>query len=486
MPSISMYKRQVSITLMALTIAAIVLFQAYWLRKSYEEEKKVFNIRTNQIFRETVFKLQAAKLHIDTAFDVRFQDRSGVINMTNVIRDQVTQDSTGKNHIRKSMIISMNNKGGAAELDSTADHLFRKVGPRIFGFLSGVDSLQEPITAEEISKRYAENLAREAIHRPFTIRATPVDKRENFLPSDSGGNRVVVGFTRPVSYQVDFGQPFWYIFRRVGPQALFSLLLVGGTIFSFLLLYRNWQQQRRLIVLKNDFISNMTHELKTPIATVSVAVEALRNFNALQDPVRTKEYLDISANELQRLSLLVDKVLKLSLFEREEIELRQSHFDLKLLVEEVIASMRLQFEKYGAKVAFRAEMAPAEGLPAAEPDYQIRADKLHITSVLFNLLDNALKYSQSDPSIQVELGAEPDRLILSVTDNGLGIAAAYQDRIFEKFFRVPTGDRHNVKGYGLGLSYVAYVLERQGGTISVDSREGLGSRFTVKIPRDHV
>jgi two-component system phosphate regulon sensor histidine kinase PhoR len=116
----------------------------------------------------------------------------------------------------------------------------------------------------------------------------------------------------------------------------------------------------------------------------------------------------------------------------------------------------------------------------------VRADKLHITSVIFNLLDNALKYGKPNPSIRIELGAEPGQLVLAVIDNGLGIPAVYRDKIFEKFFRVPTGDRHNVKGYGMGLSYVYYVLKRQGGTISVASEEGIGSRFTVKIPRNDV
>ena len=113
------------------------------------------------------------------------------------------------------------------------------------------------------------------------------------------------------------------------------------------------------------------------------------------------------------------------------------------------------------------------------------ADKLHITSVIFNLLDNALKYSKVNPSIQINLKEEPQLLRLTITDNGIGIPAAYKNKIFDKFFRVPTGDKHNVKGYGLGLSYVAYVLKRQGGTIQVESKEGIGSSFTIIIPKGY-
>jgi two-component system phosphate regulon sensor histidine kinase PhoR len=197
----------------------------------------------------------------------------------------------------------------------------------------------------------------------------------------------------------------------------------------------------------------------------------LRNFNALHDPQRTREYLDISANELQRLSLLVDKVLKLSMFEKHQIELREESVDLKQLVSEVVASMKLQFEKYRAKVNLR----------TAGSDFVIRADRLHVTSVVYNLLDNALKYSKANPSIEIDLKETEADVEMSVTDNGIGIEPEFRKKIFDKFFRVPTGDTHNVKGYGLGLSYVAYVIQRHRGTIDMESQPGIGSRFIIKL-----
>jgi two-component system phosphate regulon sensor histidine kinase PhoR len=137
-------------------------------------------------------------------------------------------------------------------------------------------------------------------------------------------NEVTLGFADPITYRLDLGNTFPFILKRISSAILFSLFLVGFTLLSFMLLYRTLLRQRRLADIKNEFISNITHELKTPIATVSVAIEALRSFSASLNPQRTKEYLDISANELQRLSLLVDKVLKLSMFEKKEIELNTS------------------------------------------------------------------------------------------------------------------------------------------------------------------
>jgi two-component system phosphate regulon sensor histidine kinase PhoR len=283
---------------------------------------------------------------------------------------------------------------------------------------------------------------------------------------------VTLGFTRPVTYRVDFSDNVFLPVEEVAAPDNVSLLLIGLTVLSFVLLQRNLSRQQKLTELKNDFISNITHELKTPIATVSVAIEAMKNFNALDNPERAKEYLDISGNELQRLSLLVDKVLRISMFEKKEIELKQEWFNMRALTDEIVTSMRLQFEKYQAKVSVDSSQNPMN----------IYADKMHMTSVLYNLLDNALKYSEADPTILVQLAEEPGYWTLAVTDNGTGIPAEYKDKIFDKFFRVPTGDKHNVKGYGLGLSYVAHVVQRHNGSISVESQPSIGSKFIVKIP----
>jgi two-component system phosphate regulon sensor histidine kinase PhoR len=237
-------------------------------------------------------------------------------------------------------------------------------------------------------------------------------------------------------------------------------------------LYRNLLRQNRLANIKNEFISNITHELKTPIATVSVAIEALRNFNANLDTERTKEYLDISSNELQRLTLLVDKVLKLSMFEKKEIDLQYEVLDMNELVAEVTSSLRLQFEKHHAEVNI-----------CSEGDTTLEGDRLHLVSVIFNLLDNALKYSSDTPKIDVKISADENKVDLVIKDSGIGIPEEYKVRIFEKFFRVPTGNLHNAKGYGLGLSYVAHVVNKHKGTITVESAPNAGSKFIITLPK---
>ena len=325
------------------------------------------------------------------------------------------------------------------------------------------DSIPTPLLATEFGRR----LKGERLDIPFTIlRDTAgISDQEDFTRRP-----MFAGFT---GYKIQLDNTFPYLIRQISLPVLFSFFLVGITIFSLVLLYRSLFKQYRLGQIKNDLISNITHELKTPIATVGVAIEALRNFGAVQSPEKTKEYLDISASELQRLGLLVDKVLKISMLENKKIELKKESFNMRELVEEVLNIMKLQFEKHQAQVS----------VTTTGDNFVIEADRLHITSVIYNLLDNALKYSQDNPVINVQLSSLPnDILELKISDNGIGISKEYLAKIFDKFFRVPTGNTHNIKGYGLGLSYVREILRAHMGLISVESEPGKGSSFSVKLP----
>jgi two-component system phosphate regulon sensor histidine kinase PhoR len=477
--------------LMVITILGITGFQGYWLKNNYDREERTMQIKANVAFQETVRQLQTAKLKLkDPFFDsthtgktrifinedfphqrmkTKVLPRQEIVTMVNSMRDKLRDSLSKETSINSSVIISTNKDLKQMQQDSLPMRFERRGDDRIFQVLYGIDSLQDSLHVPEITKAYTKKMVEEKINVPFIIHRLDSTKL-NEEPDDM--SEVTVGFVHPITYRLELGNTFPYLVKKLTLPVLFSIFLVGFTILSFVLLYRNLLRQRRLTELKNDFISNITHELKTPIATVGVAIEALKNFNAIQDPQRTKEYLDISQNELQRLSLLVDKVLKLSLFERKELELKKEQFDCKLLVEEVINSMKLQFEKYHAKVELHTE----------GDNFIVEADKLHITSVIYNLLDNALKYSSENPVIDIWLRAQPENIEFSVSDNGVGIEAAYKGKIFDKFFRVPMGNKHNIKGYGLGLSYVSEVIKRHKGNIYVESELGKGSIFTAKFP----
>lgn len=263
------------------------------------------------------------------------------------------------------------------------------------------------------------------------------------------------------------------IAKEIAPQILFSALLTIIIVTSFVVMYYNLKAQQRLNDLKNDFISNITHELKTPVSTVSVALEALKDFNGLDDPERTKEYLDIAQTELNRLTLMTDKILKASVMEAPGTSFTSETVNLHSIIQQVLASMKLVFEKEDVVIRY-----VQEGV-----DFQLRGSEIHLTNVIYNLLDNALKYSARSSTFDLQLKSSPVQLEFSIRDQGIGIAKAYQKRIFDKFFRVPTGDVHNVKGYGLGLSYVAGVVRKHNGKIEVESEEGRGSQFIITLPK---
>jgi two-component system phosphate regulon sensor histidine kinase PhoR len=465
------------VILMLLAIIAVATFQVYWLAKSFREEKHELTFRAHVLFREAIQRVRAEKLKLDTNSNVLFERvRYGAVGIIDALHKRA-MDTLGRKQLR----VTVTQKDlrdvppGQPPLSRDEIHIFKDGGPPgIVRVLSRVDSLQDSISVKEVYTKYAQLLKKEKLAVSFSItsKKAVLDKDSLLLPTFDRDNEMTVGFNHPVTFRMSMSNTNPLVLQKMWPQFLFSVVLVGLTALSFLLLLRSLIQQRKLTRIKNDFISNITHELKTPIATVSVAIEALRNFDALDNPERTKEYLAISSNELQRLSFLVDKVLKLSMFEKHQVELKEEAVDLAVLVKEVVSSMKLQFEKYRAQVHVQ-----LQGYL-----FGITADRLHITSVLFNLLDNALKYSKENLSIQIELKNEKEQILLLVTDNGIGIPVEYHKKIFDKFFRVPSGDTHNVKGYGLGLSYVAYVIQRHYGSIVVESEPGIGSRFIIKLP----
>jgi two-component system phosphate regulon sensor histidine kinase PhoR len=504
---------------MAIPIFIIAGFQIFWLRENYIKEKKNLEFRGNVVFKESVRRLQGKKLSLDrmikdstgkvkvsfmddgppAGFDVHPDEQlANVLNDVTVhvndslksstveidkrpaviIKDQRhSKDSllrfTGK---KGNMIISMSENFSRDTGDK--DFMFERKGPsgEIIRFLYSVDSLQDSLRVREVDSACRVAFKKEGLNVPISIsRNTSLPQREKAGSREDLRipNKITIGFAHPVTYELNLGNSFGYLIKKLVSPILFSLFLVGVTVFSFGLLYRNLQRQRKLTEIKNEFISNITHELKTPIATVGVAIEALRNFNAINDPQRTKEYLDISQNELQRLSLLVDKVLKLSMFEKKEIELKYELLDLKGVVDEVVSSMRLQIEKHHATVSIN-----------TEGDTHLQGDRLHLLSVVFNLLDNALKYGNGNTAIKFDLKEKEKEIELSVADNGIGISQEYKDKVFEKFFRVPLGNTHNTKGYGLGLSYVSHVIQRHKGKIEVESQPGLGSKFIITLPKE--
>jgi two-component system phosphate regulon sensor histidine kinase PhoR len=251
---------------------------------------------------------------------------------------------------------------------------------------------------------------------------------------------------------------------------LFTLIIVT----AFYLTVSTMLRQKKLSEIKNDFINNMTHEFKTPLATISLAVDALRNEKVMSNREKMGYFSTIIKEENKRMNRQVETILKAALMDKQEVQLLMRPLHVHQVIKEVVDNFSLQLEEKKGK---------AELFLKAENDL-IDADEVHFSNLVNNLIDNAIKYGKEDlpPSICISTESTPKTLIIKIEDNGIGMTKETVKRIFEKFYRAHTGNIHNVKGFGLGLSYVKTMVEAHGGSIKVDSVVGRGSFFTIELP----
>jgi two-component system phosphate regulon sensor histidine kinase PhoR len=460
--------------LLALCILGINGFQAYWLYNTYRLANEQFTRTTNEallmvVFQQQFSKNRLAKLRISLrkdsaragAYGTQFTDRSTVFSRS--------PGDTAKPTVVRRLFTQSQRRIFA---DNERHPARRSLGP-IPDSVAKIDMLH-------LAADYKAELRRRDTETDFVL-----DTVNLRAPTDGYGPRVDAppGYmlhTKPVAMnlvpwdnwqlQASFRRPTFYILRRMGGLLGGSVALLALTTGCFMLMLNTILRQKKLADVKNDFINNMTHELKTPLATVSAAVEALQHFGALHDPHKTQSYLNISRQELQRLSDLVEKVLNIAVEEQQALQLHPELLHPAQLVHDLVARHQLRAPK---PVHFRIDIDPHDVVPL---------DPLHFGNAVNNLIDNAIKYSGEEVTIVIRGQRAGSGWRLTVQDDGIGIPKSYQDAIFDRFFRVPTGNLHNVKGFGLGLYYVRQVVARHGGRIEVHSGSGRGSEFALWLP----
>ncbi len=265
-----------------------------------------------------------------------------------------------------------------------------------------------------------------------------------------------------------------YLLKETGmliiPTIILTAMLIGIFIFTIMIILK----QKKLSSIKNDFINNMTHELKTPISTISLASQMLRD-NSISNTTRTIEHVsNVIYQESKRLSFQVEKVLQMAVFNEGRLKLKFKEIDLNEIIRSVVLNFELRVKNKNGTLEADLKAENAE----------IKGDEVHITNVLFNLLDNAVKYSKDEPLIVVGTENRKGFLVVSVKDNGIGISKEHVDQIFERFYRVPTGNVHDVKGFGLGLSYVKKIIDSHEGKIKVESTLNKGTKFIIYFPQN--
>jgi two-component system, OmpR family, phosphate regulon sensor histidine kinase PhoR len=251
--------------------------------------------------------------------------------------------------------------------------------------------------------------------------------------------------------------------------SIFFLLVIAG---AFAYSMRTIVRQRRLGRIKNDLVNNLTHELKTPISTIALACEALNDPGLQSSEERTKAYVGVIRDENKRLGVLVEGVLQSAVLDSGTMRLRPVDLDLHAILADVARNTEILAIRQNGRVTTSLDATLSH----------VKGDRLHLTNVFYNLVDNAVKYTRNEPRVELRTRSGPTSITVEVADNGIGIPRAEQRRIFDRLYRVPTGNVHNVKGFGLGLSYVKAVVERHGGQVNVRSDLGEGSTFSITLP----
>lgn len=270
-------------------------------------------------------------------------------------------------------------------------------------------------------------------------------------------------------FGVYFPTKLTYIINRMGIW-MFSSSIILVIIIFFAYTINVILKQKRLSEIKNDFINNITHEFKTPISTISLSADVLLQPNLSTE--RLKNYAKIIKDENNRLKNQVDKVLQLATLEKDKLKLENEKLDLHEIITDSVKSFELLVKQQKGKIT--------SNLTANK--FIIYGDRVHISNILYNLIDNAIKYSPEKPKIEIATNSTDEHIEISVKDNGLGIPEESQKNIFEKFYREPTGNRHDIQGYGLGLNYVKAIVEAYKGKIKLISKENEGSTFVIKLP----
>jgi two-component system phosphate regulon sensor histidine kinase PhoR len=263
-----------------------------------------------------------------------------------------------------------------------------------------------------------------------------------------------------------------YLIKKLGSVIIASILFTTIIISAFALTVRTMFSQKKLSEVKSDFINNMTHELKTPLATISLAIDALTNEKVIHDPDKIKYYSGMIKDENKRMNKQVEKILQAARIERQEIKLNLQELNAHDIIRKVADNLSLQIQERSGTLT----------LDLHAGRQTINADEVHFSNIIFNLIDNAIKYSKDAPRIEIETLILGGLFAIKVKDHGIGMNKETQARVFEKFYRAHTGNIHNVKGFGLGLSYVKGMVDAHGGKIKVESTPGKGSIFTVSFP----
>jgi two-component system, OmpR family, phosphate regulon sensor histidine kinase PhoR len=513
--------------LMSLSLIGIIVVQLYWISSSLDQSEEQFKFHVQQVIGNVAEKINSEELKSFIVEFNKIKDSTGKTPDSSVLREIFFYEKDAKTNetiIYTNTIIAENYGITGSFFDKNADSIkIRNIianrktevyngsfidNPSLqmnkkpdqtiqkIGNLSALDkanfevmfkdvvsfrSLQDRITNEKLEQYLREELDNYGVKTPFEygiysnglatkIRSTKF-KYDREL---TYGIPIFKDNEGATQYQllVSFPQKSKFLFSSLIGISLISLLFTLVIILTYSSALNQLIKQKQISEIKTDFINNMTHEFKTPIATINLALDAIKNPKIIDDKEKVQRYLQMIKDENKRMHAQVENVLRISKLEKNELDISKEPADVVEILENAIEHISLIVEDSQGKITthFKATRTT------------ILLNEVHFTNVLVNILDNAVKYSTEAPVIDIFTENIKDYILIKIQDQGAGMSKVAQKRVFEKFYREHTGDLHNVKGHGLGLAYVKQIVEDHNGQISVESEKGKGSTFTLKMP----
>ncbi len=466
-------------TLIVLSLAGIFAYQAYWLTDLYStlkkelEDKIMLSVRRSD-YNEMVCRIQTLQR------EERHGEISSIVTQsadTVTVVTQTTEESNEQDAYVESTTATLTASPFTTIIKQNNNLELLALSVQK-GIHSALDDYIE-INIQVYDSLLTESLREDGITTPHLTEL--INMRDSTIEATCTNDSMYVPTNKALVFDYSFNLNNKHLYRvRLEPidsivwKQMTGILLTSAAIvlllaFSFYYLIHTILRQKTLEEMKADFTNNITHELKTPLAVAYAANDAMLNFE--QTEVKRKEYMQVIQNQLKHLSELIEHILSMSMESRKNFRLHPEAINLEEMIDSLTRQHTLKADK---PVEFSVKYA-THGLI-------IHADRVHLYNVLSNLLDNAIKYSRDSAQVDISVWKTPEGIKLSVKDKGIGIPADKLELIYDRFYRVPTGNLHDVKGYGLGLYYVKTMVEKHGGTITVQSTPGKGSEFTIQIP----
>ncbi len=492
---------------MVVTFVGLISLQARYVRINAEMIENQFNESVKRSLFQTVILVEeneALQYLGQTLEGIDYSsNKNSLLTLSNSTPLQANIDSmTGKLKLTSDKLqhpsLLLSTRHGKATIEETSRFLQEKfkqnfsrsktiLDQAVFRWLKESDNkeISERVDFEELNSILEKVLINNGVDLPFYYAVVNKQgqtifkcKKDFYKTSLNKNNNVYTqrlfpseDTNSPVYLQITFPTKQNYILNSMNlllPSVLLVLVILCIFIVAIIIIFK----QKQLNNMKNDFVNNMTHEFKTPISSISLASQMLQDPSVGKTPQTLQHISNVIRDETKRLGFMVEKVLQMSIFEKDKSILNVKELDINHLITEIVNNFSLKVTNKGGQITTKLNAKNCIAL----------VDEVHFTNVLFNLMDNALKYSDKPLLLSVETHNDKDKLQISIEDNGIGMNKEDLKRIFEKFYRVSTGNLHNVKGFGLGLAYVKKIVSEHRGTIKVESEINIGTKFIITIP----